>query len=132
MAKFQNDTMLDAALSTIRENVRIITVCSGQPANFSTAFNLKGATGNALARLTQTSANSFAALADGDTNGRKLTINAHSGLTVSATGGGDHVALLSSAGASTLWYITTATSQTLTSGNSLTINAWDIEIADAT
>lgn len=132
MAKAQNDTMLDAALSTIRENVKRITVCSGQPATFNTAWDLKGGGGNALARLTATSAGSFAALANGDASGRKLTVNQHSGITASATGGGNHIALISSAAASTLWYVTTATSQTITSGNSVTINAWDIEIADAT
>lgn len=131
MAKFQRDQMLDAALSTIRENVKQVTVCSGQPATYDQAAQVKsGASGFYLAK-TNTSANSFAALADGDSSGRKLTVNQHTGLTVSATGGGNHVALLSSAAASTLWYVTTATSQTLTTGNTLTISAWDIEIADA-
>lgn len=131
MAKFANDTVMDAALSTIRENVKRITVCSGQPTTVNQAQDLKP-TGKALARLAATSAGSFAALANGDASGRKLTVNQHSGIAVSATGGGDHVALLSSTAASTLWYVTTATSQTLTSGNTLTINAWDIEIADPT
>jgi len=132
MAKFQRDQMLDAALSTIRQNVKQITVCSGQPTTFDLALTQKsGGTGFMLAK-TATSAGSFAALGNGDVSGRKLTVNAHSGITVSATGGGNHVALLSSAAASTLWYITTATSQTLTAANTLTINAWDIEIADAT
>ena len=82
-----------------------------------------------LAKVT-VSAGSFTGPVNGDTSGRKLTVNAHSGITVSATGGGNHVAVLSSAAASTLYYVTTATSQSLTSGNSLTINGWDIEIAD--
>ena len=132
MAKFQRDQMLDTALSAVRENVKIITVCSGQPMTFDQALTQKsGGTGFMLAK-TNTSGASFAALQNGDASGRKLTVNAHSGITVSATGGGNHVALLSSAAASTLWYVTTAASQVLTTGNALTINAWDIEIADAT
>ncbi len=129
MAKFARDAVMDAALSTIQENVTQITVCSGQPTTYDDAWLLKGGGGKALAR-SASSAGSFAALANGDSSGRKMTVNQHSGVTVSATGGGDHVALLSSATVSTLWYVTTATSQTLTSGNSLTVQGWDIEIAD--
>jgi hypothetical protein len=126
MAKWSNDTVMDTALSALRENVKQIAVCEGQPAGYDSAVTQ----GAQMLALTAVSGASFAALADGDTNGRKMTVNQHSGLTVSATGGGNHIALLSSAAASTLWYVTTATSQSLTSGNSLTINSWDIEIAD--
>jgi hypothetical protein len=132
MGKFANDTIMDAALSTIRENVKRITVCSGQPTTVNEAQDLKGAGGKALARLAATSAGSFAALANGDSSGRKMTVNTHSGIAVSATGLGNHVALLSSTAASTLWYVTTASAQTLTSGNTLTINGWDVEFADPT
>jgi hypothetical protein len=128
MAKFAADFVMDRFLSTIVEEVTKITVCSGQPATFSAANLLEISGGDALA-FVNVSAGSFAALAVGDVDGRKLTINAHSGLTVSATGGGNHVALLKVSTA-TLYYVTTATSQTLTAGNQLTINAWDIEIAD--
>ncbi|RMF08911.1 MAG: hypothetical protein D6763_08970 [Alphaproteobacteria bacterium] len=67
--------------------------------------------------------------ADGDTSGRKTTVGSKSGITVDASGTADHVALLDTTNR-TLLYVTTATSQVLTAGNTLTINAWDVEIAD--
>ena len=129
MAKFANDAVMDAALDQIKNNGKVISVCSGQPTGYDDGFLQKGGGGRMLAKVT-VSAGSFTGPVNGDTSGRKLTVNAHSGITVSATGGGNHVAVLSSAAASTLYYVTTATSQSLTSGNSLTINGWDIEIAD--
>ncbi len=131
MAKFARDAVMDAALSTIMENVKLYSVCSGQPTDFDDGYSLKGAGGKALARV-NTSAGTFSSIANGDSSGRKVHINTHSGIAVSATGLGNHVACLSSATASTLWYVTTASAQTLTSGNTLQINGWDVEIADPT
>ena len=68
-------------------------------------------------------------IADGDTSGRKTTIGPKSGVTVAASGTADHVALLDTT-TKTLLYVTTATSQALTAGNTLTFDAWDVEIAD--
>lgn len=65
----------------------------------------------------------------GDTSGRKITSNQHSAITVDASGDAQHVALCDSA-TSKLLYVTTCTTQTLASGNTVTIPVWDIEIAD--
>lgn len=67
--------------------------------------------------------------ADGDTSGRKTSVSQKTGVPVDASGTADHVALLDTT-AKRLLYVTTATSQTLTAGNTLTLNGWDIEIAD--
>ena len=79
----QNDLMLDAALSTIIENVDMITVCAGQPITFDSAITQGG---QMLARVL-VSANGFAALSNGDSSGRKRTINTHAAIPGPATGG---------------------------------------------
>ena len=71
----------------------------------------------------------FTGPANGDTSGRKLTSNQHTGITVDTTGTATHIALADSA-TSKLLFVTTCTSQALTAGNTVTIPAWDDEIAD--
>jgi hypothetical protein len=69
--------------------------------------------------------------ANGDTNGRKVTMAQKTGVTVDSSGTANHIALCNS-GDSSLRYVTTCTSQVLTAGNTVTFPAWDIEIADPT
>lgn len=121
MAKFANDEVMDAALNFAASSV-LMTVCAGQPATYASATTQGG---QMLARYT-VSAGDFT-LADGLSSGRRVTVAQQTGIAVSATGAGNHVTLLAAA---SIRYITTATSQTLTAGNTLTVNAWDIEIAD--
>ena len=125
MAKFADDAIMNLALDSVKASTKRMTVCAGQPATFASATT-QGA--QMLAQVI-TSAGSFGSTADGDSSGRKIAVSQHSGIEVSATGGGNHVVLLTS---TAIKYITTATSQTLTDGNTLTVNAWDIEIADPT
>lgn len=67
---------------------------------------------------------------DGDTNGRKLTTLQQTGVSITNSGTAQHIALLDVAGTELL-AVTTCTSQAVTSGNTATINAFDIEISDA-
>jgi hypothetical protein len=69
--------------------------------------------------------------ANGDTSGRKVTMAAKSSVPVDATGTATHVVLARVAD-TTLRYVTTCTSQALTSGNTANIPAWKIELADPT
>lgn len=128
MAKFAADVIMDAALNRIKNTVNQIAVCEGQPATRASAIAEKGSGGQMLAQVAA-SAGSFTGPGDGDSSGRKLTVNQQTGLEVSATGVGNHVCLLT---ASTIEVITTATSLNLTDGNSLTVNGFDYEIADVT
>ncbi len=121
MAKWQIDAMLDAALNYIKNNTTKMFVCSAQPANYA------GVAAVALADKTGLSGSDFTGPADGDAGGRKLTVNAQTGITVDANGNAAHIALCS---ADTLLYVTTATTQTLTAGNTVNTPAWDIEIGD--
>lgn len=128
MGKWSVDTVMDNALSVIADNVNTLTVCTEQPGTVGSAI---AQASNLLARHTL-SAGDFT-IANGDSSGRKITIAQQTSIIVSATGNGNHVALCSvSAGATTLYYVTTATSQELTATNTLTVNAFDIEIADPT
>ena len=119
MAKWANDLVMDAALDFIAGS-NLMTACSQQPANrtdAATTYNLAGVT----------MAGGDFTKADGDSSGRKVTVAQKTGISVAANGTANHVALCN---ATILIYCTTATAQALTSGNTMTINSWKVEIAD--
>ena len=123
MAKYQNDSMLDAAFDWVRARVTKINVCSTQPTTYAEATSTY-----MLAQGTLTSTG--ITLAAGDTSGRKMHVASQSGLSVSTTATAAHVALTGSTG-STLLVVTTCTTQALTTGNTVNIPAFDQEILDA-
>lgn len=123
MAKSVHDDVLDGALNVIKNNATRVTLCNAQPTTYTEA----NAT-FALADVTVDSSD-FTGPANGDTSGRKLTVTAQNGVTVDASGTSTHVALLDVSN-SKLLYVTTHTSQALTSGNTANIGAWDVELAD--
>lgn len=124
MAKFTDDSVLDAALAKVATATRMV-VTSAQPANFA------GIAAVALADVVMTAGagNGDYTLANGDVSGRKLTVLAQSGVNVDASGTATHVCLDDG---TTLLQVTTCTSQALTSGNTVNIPAYDIEFADVT
>jgi hypothetical protein len=81
--------------------------------------------------VTPGSGNGDFLLADGDVSGRKLRVLAQNGISVSASGDADHVALTLT-GDTTVRLVTTCTTQTLTSGNTVNTPEFKHEIADAT
>jgi len=123
MAKWQNDAVLDAALSYVQNNTTQEAVCSAQPTTYAEATSTYK-----LALKTGLTSGSFTGPTNGDTSGRKLTVNQQASITVDSSGDATHIALCSG---SVLLYVTTCTTQTLSSGNTVTVPAWDIEIADA-
>lgn len=122
MAKSVHNDVLDAALDEVATATRLV-VCSGEPANFA------GIAAVALADVTLTAGdgNGDYVIADGDVSGRKVTISEQPDILVDASGTATHISLDDG---TTLQYVTTCTSQALTSGNTVTVPAWDIEIAD--
>lgn len=122
MAKSVHDDVLDGALNVLKNNVTRMTACSSEPTTYT-----QGNSTYALADVTLASGDF--AIANGDTSGRKVTVAQKTGVTVDTTGTATHVALLDVTN-SKLLYVTTCTSQALTSGNTMTFNTWDIEIAD--
>lgn len=122
MAKSVHDNVLDEALTYLQDNADKMVVCSQEPTTYTEANDTY-----ALADVSMSSGDYT--LADGDTSGRKVTVAQKSGVTVDTTGTGNHVALLDTAN-SLMLYVTTSTSQSLTSGNTMTFEAWDIELRD--
>lgn len=121
MAKACSDAYMDAMLSLI-DDADTLTVCSAQPANVA------GIAAVALASvaLTPGAGNGDFTLANGDTNGRKLTVAQQASMAITSSGDATHVVIDDG----TNLYITTCTTQTLTSGGTVTCPAFDIEIAD--
>lgn len=124
MAKSVHNDVLDAALNYIKNNCTRLVVCSTEPTTFTEA----NAT-YALADVTVDSADFTAA--DGDVSGRKLTVAQQASVLIDASGTAAHIALLDVTN-SKLLYVTTCTSQALVANgsNTVTIPAFDIEIAD--
>ena len=125
MAKSANDAIMDAGLDVIATATRQIA-CSAQPTTYTEANSTYALAGVTLAGGDFTKAN-------GDTNGRKVTIAAKSSVLIDTSGTPNHVALVLVA-SSKLLYVTTCTGGALTASGSNTVNfpAWDIEIADPT
>lgn len=124
MAKWQNDLILDAACDYIKNNVTQEAVCTMQPTTYEEATSTYK-----LALRSGLTSGSFTGPVNGDTSGRKITVNQQESITVDTGGLAQHVALCSD---SVLLYVTTCTAQTLTAGNTVTVPAWDIEFADVT
>lgn len=119
MAKATPDAILDAMADAIMAAATTQYVCSAEPANFA------GIAAVALADVAIDSGDF--AKADGDVSGRKCTIAQQASVPIDASGTATHVVLAS---ASVLLYVTTCTSQALTSGGTVTIPAWKFEVAD--
>jgi hypothetical protein len=123
MAKFLPDAALDT-LGDYVDQANIQHVCSSQPANYAAIAAAS------LANVAMTPNTDFTK-ADGDVSGRKITVAAKSGVSVTASGDATHL-VLASTGDTTIRAITTCTTQTLTSGNTVNIPAWDVETRDPT
>lgn len=122
MAKTVHDDVLDGALNIVTNNCTRQVACSAQPTTYT-----EGNATYALADVTMASGDFTAA--NGDTSGRKLTIAAKAAVPVDASGTVTHVALLDVTN-SKLLYVTTTTSQGISSGGTVDIGTWKIEIAD--
>lgn len=120
MAASVHDDVLDGAFDVV-DQANLMIACSAEPTTRAEAV-----TTYALADIAMT-VNTDYTKANGDTSGRKVTVAAKSTVTVDVTGTATHVALVDG---TRLLYVTTCTSQALTSGNTVNFPAWDIEIAD--
>jgi len=122
MGKSVNDDVLDGAFDVVDQST-IMTACSAEPTTRTEAVATY-----ALADAVMTADTDYTKAA-GDTSGRKVTVAAKSTITVDTTGTANHIALCD---ATRLLFVTTCTSQALTSGNTVNFPAWDIEINDPT
>jgi len=118
MAKWANDSVLDSLLDKVATGTQLL-VTTSQPATRAAAISA------ALASETLTGVDF--AKADASPNGRKLTVAQQDNLAVTATGTATHTCIVDG---TNLLYVTTVTSQVLTSGNTVTVPAWTISVAD--
>jgi hypothetical protein len=122
MGKVAPDATIDAYFDYI-DQCTIMHVCSAEPANYA------GIAAVSLADVVM--AEGDFTKANGDTSGRKVTVAAKSAVPIDATGDATHVVLARVAD-TTMRYVTTCDLQTLTSGNTVNIPAFDIEVGDPT
>jgi hypothetical protein len=111
MGKFAPDATIDASLDYIAGST-YMTVCSGSPVTYADAY-----TNLMLAKIAVTSGSFTKA---DDTSGRKVTMDAKPGVSITNSGTALAVALVEISG-STLRYVTTCTSQSLTAGGTVDI-----------
>jgi hypothetical protein len=123
MGKQAPDATIDAMFDYIDQS-NIIHVCSAEPANYA------GIAAVSLASTAMTPDTDYTK-ANGDTSGRKVTMAAKNTVSVGTSGTATHIAIARSTD-STLRYVTTCTSQALTSGNTVNIPAWKVEVGDPT
>ena len=123
MAKFFVDSVLDGLLEIIND-ATLMTVCNAQPTTYAEA-----ATTFKLADVVM--AGGDFTISNGDTDGRKVRVATKLAVPIDTTGTATHIALAIS-GSSTLLGATTCTSQALTSGGTVDIPVWDVEVADPT
>lgn len=121
MGKAIPDPVLDTFLDKVATGTRI-SVLTAEPTNFAAIAGLLLASGVVVAG----NGNGFVH-ANGDTSGRKTTVQQNLDLAITATGTATHVAIDDG---TELLLVTTATSQALTSGGTVTIPAFDVEISD--
>lgn len=127
MTKFASDSIMDAALDVIIAEADRMIACKAYPTTYNQALS----TTHYLA-ATNVSGADFTK-ANGDTSGRKVTVGQKASVAVSATGSVNHIVLVNISGSGSIIYVTqVSTSQSLTNGNTMTFEAWDIEIRDPT
>lgn len=129
MAKRTNTAMLDKALDCIKTGSGVVgpcnkmVVCSAEPTTYTEANSTYK-----LAEVAMASGDFTIAAGDGAGNTpRKVTSGAKSGVSVTVSGTATHVAWIDTAN-SVLLEVTTCTSQALTSGNTVNIPAWKMEL----
>lgn len=118
-----SDFILDAALSVLDTDANRIDICSQEPATFTEAtatYTLGNKTGITVG-----------APADRAPNGRKVTVSAVSGGSVTGTGTASHWAITDTVNSRLHAANSLSASQVVTSGNTFTLTAIDIGIPDA-
>lgn len=123
MGKSLTDAVLDGSLDLAAGDQ--ISVCSAEPTTYTEAV-----TTFKLAIATSVPSGDFVN-ADGDTSGRKMTVAEQLAVNIDSTGTGNHVAITRLSG-TLLKTVTTATPLLLTSGETVDIGGFKLEIADPT
>lgn len=113
----------DNGLSVLSTEANRIDICSTEPTTYTAA--------TATNSLGNTTSISIGSPEDGDTSGRKVVVAAVSGGSVTGSGTATHFAISDTSNTRLLVTGTlTGGGQTVTSGNTFSLNALDIEIPD--
>ena len=133
-SKYCVDLALDAALDYIANNADYIYFCTaeietdGVPDYAKISEQLGTGDGAAVINgIAVTSANFNKA--DGDTNGRKLTVDEFLNVTVTQTGDAQTIAIVDS-GTSTVLYVITTSIEPVVAAGTVTLPSWSFEIGD--
>lgn len=120
---FIRDTTLDALLNDIKNNASRLDITNAEATTYTEATS--------TFTLGNKTSIGYTGPAAGDVSGRKVTIDAITDGSVTGTDTATHVALTD--GASVLYAtVALSSSESVTSGNTFTLTAWKIEVADAT
>ena len=120
---YLHDDILDQALNYISTNTENLYITSQEAGTFAEASSTYA--------LGSKASPTFTGPANGDTSGRKVTCDAISDGSVSADGTASHWSLTDDSASKLLATGALSSSQSVTSGNTFTLTAFDIEIPDA-
>jgi hypothetical protein len=123
MAKTADQSVYDAALNVIKGATRQ-TIVTTQPVAYAGTYATQ------LAQVTMAGTDYTLAAGDASPTGRKITMSAKNGVSITATGTANWVVL--DDGSSKILYVTSCTAVTLTSGQTVNIPAWKVDIAGPT
>lgn len=120
---FLSDNVLDAPCSYISTNGGRVDICSQEPATYTEATSTY--------TLGNKTSPSFTGPANGDVSGRKITLDAISDGSVTGTDTATHWAISKTTATTDLLAANSlSSSQAVTSGNTFTLTATDIEFPD--
>lgn len=117
-----SDYVLDAALSKLDLEADRIDITSQEATTYAEATSTY--------TLGNSTSVSFGAPEDGDTSGRKTTCAAISDGSVTGSGTATHYAIVDVSASRLLCTGSLTTSQSVVTGNTFTISAFDVEIPD--
>ena len=122
---FASSAFFEQGLNWLKTNGKLILVNTSSPASAAAARS------DALAQTSSSSpvASTDFTIAAGDVSGYKITVAQWANLTVTSSGDAKNISI-TSCSSSDLMYYTTCNTKSLTTSDTVTIPAWDIEIRD--
>jgi hypothetical protein len=117
-----NDRVLDNGLTVLDTEASRVDICSQEPTSYAEATSTY--------TLGNETSISISAPADASPNGRKVTLAAVSGASVTGTGTATHYAISDTSNSRLLATGSLSASQVVTFGNTFSLTASDIRIPD--
>jgi len=126
MGKKIPDAGLDLLLEDVRVNVDKMTLCASEPATYADATS-----GTDVFLAEATLASDDFTVADGDVDGRKITVAAQEGVSITNSGTCNHVVLVDTA-AEVIKAITTCDGTSVSAGGTADVGSFKITLRDPT